>query len=239
MRIALYWTPKPSSLLENVATAWLRGGSNVLPALSKKERQQILAAPNHYGLHATIIPPFRLQPEYYLADVENEVTTFVQEERNRPFTLGKLVVAEIGSFFCLKPEEDSIELQRFAARTVRHFDHFRKPADEIELQRRRAAGLTPRQDQLLLDWGYPYVLEEYRFHLTLTGKINSNAHREVIKEELMKRFEAATREPLEFASLSLFLQHGSHPFLEYKRWELGEQLLNIQPAGPEPVPSLK
>lgn len=233
MRIALYWAPKPSSLLEQAAKTWLQGEPSTLSGITAEERQQILVAPNHYGFHATIKPPFRLQPEYSLADVEKEVAAFVQEERNRPFTLGKLVVAEIGSFFCLKPEEDSIDLQRFAARTVRHFDHLRKPADEVELKRRRAAGLTARQDQLLLEWGYPYVLEEYRFHLTLTGKIDNSSHREVLKKELVRRFAEATREPIEFASLCLFLQHGSYPFFEYKRWELGEQLLPTHTSHPE------
>ena len=33
------------------------------------------------------------------------------------------------------------------------------PPSEAELARRRAAGLTPRQDELLMRWGYPYVLE--------------------------------------------------------------------------------
>ncbi len=227
MRIALYWAPKPSSLLERAATEWLKGGSNVLPTLSDEEKWQILAAPNHYGFHATIKPPFRLKPEYYLQDVEKEVEAFVQDERNCPTVISKLVVAEIDNFFCLKQEEHSTQLQQFAARTVRHFDHFRKPADQLEIKRRRAGGLTSRQDQLLLEWGYPYVLDEFRFHLTLTGKIENPGHRELIQQELVKRFELATREPLRIASLSLFIQHGSYPFFEYKRWEFGEQQITI------------
>jgi hypothetical protein len=41
---------------------------------------------------------------------------------------------------------------------------------EAQLARRREGGLTPAQDALLLRWGYPYVMEEFRFHITLTGK---------------------------------------------------------------------
>jgi hypothetical protein len=34
-----------------------------------------------------------------------------------------------------------------------------------------AAGLSPRQTANLERWGYPYVFEEFRFHMTLAGRI--------------------------------------------------------------------
>lgn len=228
MRTALYWAPKPSSRLERAAREWLQGKDDVLPTFCAEERRQILAAPKHYGFHATIKPPFRLRSQYYLQDLENEVAAFAQEERNRPFEGSSLEVAEMGGFFCLQPVKRSLALQRFAARTVRHFDHFREPADELEIKRRRAGGLTDRQDQLLLEWGYPYVLDEFIFHLTLTGKIQNPSNREVIRQELVDRFRRAIRQPLQIDSLSLFIQHGSYPFFEYRRWELGEQLLSAR-----------
>lgn len=54
---------------------------------------------------------------------------------------------------------------------MRDLDAFRAPAAEAELERRRKAGLSPRQDALLAQWGYPYVMEEFRFHMTLTGRL--------------------------------------------------------------------
>jgi hypothetical protein len=62
-------------------------------------------------------------------------------------------------------------LRRVAEACVRDLDGFRAPASDAELARRRKAGLSPRQDALLIRWGYPYVFEEFRFHLTLTGKL--------------------------------------------------------------------
>jgi hypothetical protein len=47
------------------------------------------------------------------------------------------------------------------------------PLTEEELTRRRKAELTPEQDKLLVDWGYPWVLDEFNFHFSLTGSLDS------------------------------------------------------------------
>ena len=48
-----------------------------------------------------------------------------------------------------------------------------------ELARRNPASLTPRQRELLKTWGYPYVLDEFRFHLTLTDRVGDERRPEV------------------------------------------------------------
>ena len=48
---------------------------------------------------------------------------------------------------------------------------FARPPGAAELERRRKAGLSAAQEKMLLRWGYPYVLDEFRFHLTLTGRL--------------------------------------------------------------------
>jgi hypothetical protein len=62
-------------------------------------------------------------------------------------------------------------LNAIAARVVRDLDRFRAPAPETELARRRSVGLNPGQEANLVRWGYPYVMEEFGFHLTLTGRL--------------------------------------------------------------------
>jgi len=59
---------------------------------------------------------------------------------------------------------------------VRDLDGFRAPLGEAEIARRRGAGLTPAQEACLRDWGYPYVMDHFRFHITLTGKLPRTAH---------------------------------------------------------------
>ncbi|MGA0923168.1 MAG: DUF1045 domain-containing protein [Lutimaribacter sp.] len=86
-----------------------------------------------------------------------------------------LGLARLGRFLALVPQGDGADIGRVAAAMVQGLDQFRAPALQGELARRRAAGLTPRQEQLLTQWGYPYVMEAFRFHLTLSGKLASDA----------------------------------------------------------------
>jgi len=45
------------------------------------------------------------------------------------------------------------------------------PLDAAERERRLKAPLTPRQVELVDRYGYPYVLEEFQFHMTLTDRL--------------------------------------------------------------------
>ena len=64
-----------------------------------------------------------------------------------------------------------LALAALAAAAVARFDRFRVPSEPAELARRRAQRLTARQEALLQRWGYPHVMEEFRFHMTLTGAL--------------------------------------------------------------------
>jgi hypothetical protein len=77
----------------------------------------------------------------------------------------------LGDFFALGPRQRIPELDRLADRVVVACQPLRAPLDDSELARRRAAGLTPQQDAYLVAWGYPYVFEAFRFHMTLTGPV--------------------------------------------------------------------
>jgi hypothetical protein len=56
---------------------------------------------------------------------------------------------------------------------VRDLQSFALPLTAEELTRRRKAELSPEQDKLLVDWGYPWVLDEFNFHFSLTGPLDS------------------------------------------------------------------
>ncbi len=77
----------------------------------------------------------------------------------------------LGNLIALTPFGPTDALRRVAYACVRELDGFRAEPDTYEIARRRKSGLTARQDALLMEWGYPYVMEEFRFHLTLTGKL--------------------------------------------------------------------
>jgi hypothetical protein len=87
------------------------------------------------------------------------------------FAIERLELRVIDGFIALVPRDRTPPLDSLAADCVRDFDRFRAPTEPAELARRRKARLSPRQDEFLVQWGYPYVMEEFRFHLTLTGRL--------------------------------------------------------------------
>ena len=89
-----------------------------------------------------------------------------------PVTLPGLVLTPLGRFLALTVPGDQSGLSRLAAACVRGVDAFRAPASDEELARRRMAGLSAEEDANLLRWGYPYVMERFRFHVTLTGRLS-------------------------------------------------------------------
>jgi hypothetical protein len=108
-----------------------------------------------------------------LADLDGALARFAAERR--AFSVAELRLKVMDGFLALCPAAPSSDLNGLAADCVRNLDAFRYPPDSAELERRRARGLTPRQEANLTAWGYPYVLDEFRFHMTLTGRLADDA----------------------------------------------------------------
>jgi hypothetical protein len=91
---------------------------------------------------------------------------------------------------------------------VREFEPFRAPLDAAELERRRRRGLTPRQDRYLEEFGYPFVLAEYRFHFTLTGSLDDVPPQRVaaVRAGAEQAVVLLEGEPLLLDALALFEQ---------------------------------
>ena len=227
-RYALYYAPRPEEPLAAAAAQWLGwnpdgGRGRPLPASSGLDPQrlsEIIAEPRRYGFHGTLKPPMRLIDEVSEADFLAAVGRFAATER--AFTAAPLMLKSISDFLALVPAGRSTELQDLADRCVVEFDEYRRPAGEEELARRRLNGLSPRQDELLLRWGYPYVLEEWRFHLTLTGRLPDEAERTAIMNVLRQRFGGLVDRPLPVRDLCVFRQSAPEPpFTVLARFRLG------------------
>lgn len=173
-RYALYYTP-PQGEFADFGAGWLgwdaaAGRAVAQPELTGLDIAALTVAPRKYGFHATLKAPFRLaggRGADTLADAVGELAA-----RLRPVTLDGLALTRIGPFLALTPVGDQGPLNALAAQLVEGLDPFRAPLTEAELARRDPARLTPRQRALLDGWGYPYVLDEFRFHMTLTGALD-------------------------------------------------------------------
>ncbi|WP_080458680.1 DUF1045 domain-containing protein [Roseovarius sp. A-2] len=173
-RYAVYYTP-PEGAFAAFGAAWLgwdvaRGLPVAHPEVAGLPAPvaEITATPRNYGLHATMKPPFRLAQGQEEAALRDAFARFCAQVR--PVMLNGLAVTALGRFLALMPEGDTTALDALAAQTVRAFEPFRAPLSEAEIARRRAGGLSPNQEARLMEWGYPHVMEGFRFHITLTGK---------------------------------------------------------------------
>lgn len=185
-RHALYFTP-PDGPLARFGAAWLGRdlwqGRDLahpdLPGLPSGRIAELTETPRRYGFHATLKPPFRLAE----GQTEAELLTHLHDicRQLAPVTLtGGLRLAGLNGFAALVPAQPSPALQNLAAEVVRGFEPFRAPLTEAEIARRRPERLTAAQRANLRDWGYPWVMEDFRFHMTLTGRLRAGELNEVL-----------------------------------------------------------
>lgn len=174
-RYAIYYAPPPKAEWARFATGWLGwdmqagqgAGHPHLPDLPMP-LADITRSPRKYGLHATLKPPFRLADGMSQDNLETACADLCRTLG--PLTLEPLRLTRLGRFLALCPPA-SLGLSELAAACVRDLDRLRAPPSQAELDRRRAANLTSRQEANLIAWGYPHVLEDFRFHVTLTGRL--------------------------------------------------------------------
>jgi putative phosphonate metabolism protein len=159
--------------------------------------------PRKYGFHATLKAPTALAGGKTEAELLAACESFA--ETPRPVPAITPVVNSISGFLAVVPAEPSAELERLAADCVSAFDSFRAPLTPEDRARRNPAKLTPRQCDYLDRWGYPYVMEEFRFHMTLTGRLGSE-RREPLLAMLRERFAAIRLTRLAIDGIALFRQ---------------------------------
>jgi putative phosphonate metabolism protein len=228
-RYAIYWAPPAAAPLARIGEAWLGRNAEtgrpvertMLDGFSAAELAAITAEPQRYGLHATLKPPFRLTPGKSAGELEQALADFAR--RAPALAAPPLRLKRIGRFLALVPGHD-VGIETLAAACVEHFDAFRARADAGEIARRSTARLTPAQEGNLLRWGYPYVMAEFRFHVTLTGPIDpATAAR--LEPRLAVLFADVMTVPVVIDALALFAEPApGAPFRLVRRMALGSAM---------------
>lgn len=210
MRHAIYYTPPEDDPLTLAAEEWLGRsvfGRDVPHACGDDE---VVVSPRRYGFHGTLKAPFRLREGAAHADMVDRFTTFCAEHRT--FVIPELVLARLGSFFALVPANPVPALEVLAGNAVEAFEPFRSPLKPSEIARRKPERLNKRQQAHLERWGYPYVFDEFRFHLTLTGPV-PDERCEATEERLRKHFADHLGKPRPFNTCALFVEKSENaPF---------------------------
>lgn len=211
MRYAVYFTPPQDAALTRAASSWLGrdafSGAPVAPAragdLSAAELAFHTASARRYGFHATLKAPFTLASGKTQAELVDAVAAFAGQ--CAPVRLPRLVARQLDGFFALVPAERYPPLDALAGAVVRAFEPFRAPLADGDIARRNPAAMTPAEVRNLHQWGYPYVFEEFRFHMTLTGRA-SGQEAERLASAIDAHFAPFLSAPLEIASIALFVE---------------------------------
>ena len=164
---------------------------------------ELTREPRSYGFHATLKAPFHLPPRFTESDLVAELRRFAAIPRALPTI--EPAVQGLGRFVAIVARVPSAAVDRLAADCVMAFDRFRLPLTAAEKRGRVGAGLSERQIENLHRWGYPYVFDDFRFHMTLTGPIDAD-RRTAILTLLRARFAAISSGPLPIAQLVLLRQ---------------------------------
>lgn len=229
MRYAVYFTPPKESPLTRLAAAWLgrdpfTGAQTTPPAVSALVPAEIAfhtAAARRYGFHATLKAPFHLSSDESEASLAEAAARFAAQME--PFVIPRLAIGQLDGFFALKPAAPVTQLNRLADDVVRTFDRFRSPLSEAEMERRNPDALSAEEFQNLHRWGYPYVFEAFRFHMTLTGRVGGK-EAERVRAALEEVFGATLAQPVPVEGIALFVEpEPGAPFAVYSYCGFGPQ----------------
>ena len=229
-RHAAYFAPALQSQAWELGSRWLgRCAHRLIPLeqpqfghLGSEWFENLTRSPRLYGWHATLKAPFELKSNASLEELQMAFQLLAQKTVSAFHVPLKLV--EMGDFLALVPSQPSPDLQLFEAHCVRELHPLALPLSEAELKRRTGTGLTLRQTELLLEWAYPYVMDQFQFHMTLSGSLHN------VDPNLKSDLKAAAQEwfaPLlvngiDIDAVTWFSQDQQHgDFRWVERFELG------------------
>lgn len=233
-RFAIYYAPPAGSPLAALGAAWLGYDADTGAAVDPRDligeavlgslpmsHEALVRPARVYGFHATLKAPFRLGEGIDSETLDGAVAALAA--RTPPVTAPRLRVKSDLGFVALQPDGKAAALDALAASCVTGLDLLRAPLTAAELAKRRRNGLDTVEDAHLRNWGYPYVLDRFRFHVTLTSQLARLEARE-LAAVLDDLFSPALEQPFRVDELCLFGDPGEgRPFRLLKRYALTGQ----------------
>jgi putative phosphonate metabolism protein len=225
-RFAIYLVPPAGSALWDRGCRWLGRDPETgavyappsVPGIAADEIRALTQMPRDYGFHGTLKAPFRLAQGVDEAELLERVGRLA---RSVPVvTMPQLQVDRLSDFLALRPAGAGTTVGALAAHFVTGLDDFRAPIESADRARRLSSGLSARQQELLERWGYPYVLDEFRFHMTLSGRLDP-MQSERLQPWIEEWFAPALAEPPEVVDIGVFMQRGADAeFVLHRRYRM-------------------
>jgi hypothetical protein len=171
-RYAVYHLP--GGMLGDFGSAWLgwdarNGLVHLRPEGLPAEAEALTDTPRRYGFHATLKAPFRLAPDR--SPDELALALRLACDHLAPFVLELAPRIDWG-FLALRPHSQPPALLALESALVTRLDTFRAPMTGDERDRRNPDSLPQTARAHLDHWGYPFVLELFQYHLTLSGQLS-------------------------------------------------------------------
>jgi len=230
-RFAIYYAPGAAEPLWRKAAEWLGRdpltGESIDGPLAGTTRDALFdrsVSARRYGFHATIKAPMMLAEGRSRGELEDALSAFAAEAE--PAAIGRLKLSLIDGFLALVPAQQTAELTDFAGDVVEAFEPFRAQLSAAERERRLKGGhLSARQVELMDRFGYPYVFEQFRLHMTLTDRLPEH-EREAYTRAATAHFGALAEAETTLDRLVLF--HEPEPGAPFVR--LGDFILTGEAA---------
>jgi hypothetical protein len=228
-RFAIYYAPSRTSPWWDAGCRWLSRDPEsgavlappVIPALAARLRDVpgLSRSPQRYGWHGTLVAPARSVAHTTLVDIVRRARAWAARQSAFDLTVE---AAALEQFVAIRPAtaEGAAAISTLAADALHEFAPLRAMPSEQDRQRRLAADLNARQRELLERWGYPYVLDEFRFHMTLSDSIEPDDRAALID---WWRPQLAELGPMPIDSAALFVEpQPGKPFVLAARLPFGE-----------------
>jgi hypothetical protein len=231
-RVAIYFLPKKNSSLENFGKNLLGRDINKKKKISLTRRQKYFInrgftyfdelkdyceQPAKYGFHATLKAPFRLKRNVKTKNFYDVISHIAAQHSRFKIKGLKIVYSKKFTFITSrKPNKLLINLE---SDLVKHLDTFRAELNKTEIKKRIPDSLTFKQNKYLKEWGYPFVFDQFKFHMTLMNQ-NNNKLSNKQKLELEKLIYKISNNVIEFNEISLLGENKNGHFEEIKRFKL-------------------
>jgi len=211
-RYAIYFAPAAQSPWWDFGSHWLGRDACANAFLVQPQLNHIApdtffeltCEPRRYGFHATLKAPFRLTAGITLVHLQDRLHTLAAVLK--PVALGDMQAKVLSQFVAMVPTVSNDDLMALASRCVRDFDGLRAPMTTQDLARRQPQRLDEREEALLHEFGYPYVLEKFRFHFTLSGPVSPPVAQQMMTEVTTPIAQLNAQHPLVLDRLCLFVQ---------------------------------
>ncbi len=222
-RYAIYYLPPKGSDLETFGAKWfgydITKGQAIEPMqVHEFNLNQMTQIARAYGFHATLVAPFPLRKKFEYEDFRKKVSKLANQSKS--FPIAPLRFKSLSGHLTLIPKHNAIEMNLLEERLVTKLNKFRKKKSGEAFKKRLQVKLNALEREYLDDYGYPYVLDHFRFHFTLSDRAEK-AQRNVLIEYLERHFSETLAKPQVIEELAIVGEREDGYFEEIERLALG------------------